>query len=218
MTQDVQASNALAKLHEQFVEAFRNNDYATLGAFYTPSAILMPPGRPTIAGREDILAFWQESQKILDLRFEPTDTVLLGTDVVREIGQLDVLSRGTGRETRARSVKYLQIWHKTESGWQITTLSWSGSGGGGGGRRGGGRGQGGRGQGGRGRGGGGGGAGAAGPGGGGPGGGPGGGRRGAGEGAGRRGPGRGGAGEGEGRGGGPRGERGGGRGGDRGGF
>lgn len=145
MSQDLQESTDLAKLHEGFTEAFRNNDFDALGKFYADSAVLLPPGKPMVTGREAILAFWQESQRILDLRFQTTDALLLSGDVMREVGQLEVLMRGAGRETTARTAKYLLIWQNVDGGWKITTGAWSGSGGagrrgraGGGGRRGGG--------------------------------------------------------------------------------
>ena len=139
----------LDQLHETFVEALRSNDLATLGGCYTENAVLLPPGKPIVSGREAITTYWQEAERIQDLVFEATDTKALGTGALREAGNLLVTTRGQGRETFNVASKYMTLWVQVDGGWKIDSIAWSrasapggggrkGGGGGGRGRRGGG--------------------------------------------------------------------------------
>jgi uncharacterized protein (TIGR02246 family) len=131
----------LEQLHETFVEALRSNDLAALGACYTENAVLLPPGQPMVAGREAVVSYWQKAERIQDLVFEATDTRALGTDALREAGNLLVTTRGQGRETFNVASKYISLWIKVDGVWKIDSTAWSrasGPGGGGRGRQGGG--------------------------------------------------------------------------------
>ncbi len=129
----------LDQLHETFVEALRSNDLATLGSCYTENAVLLPPGKPIVSGREAITTYWQEAERIQDLVFEATDTRALGTGALREAGNLLVTTRGQGRETFNVASKYMTLWVQVDGAWKIDSIAWSrASAPGGGGRKGGG--------------------------------------------------------------------------------
>jgi uncharacterized protein (TIGR02246 family) len=127
----------LEKLHEDFVEALRSNDFDALAAFYTDDAVLLPPGHALVAGREAVIAYWKEAERIQDLVFETTNVIKTGGDkVVREAGNLLVTSRGRGRETRNTASKYVSVWLQLDGGWKLDSTVWNGVGGGAGGREG----------------------------------------------------------------------------------
>lgn len=141
----------LEKLHEVFVEAFRSNDLKTLGACYTDHAVLLPPGRAIVSGRDAIVEFWQGAERIQDLIFEATDTKMLGDTVFREAGNLLVTTRGRGRDTFNIATKYVALWLQVDGAWKLDSNIWNNASRRGGGRqgRGGGGGRQGRGGGGR---------------------------------------------------------------------
>lgn len=127
----------LEKLHDKFVEAFLSNDIAALGACYTDDAVLLPPGRAIVSGRDAIVEFWQSSEHIQGLVFEATSTkMMLGDTVLREAGNLLLTSRGQGRETWNTAAKYVAVWLLIDGVWKLDSTIWNGaSGGAGGGRR-----------------------------------------------------------------------------------
>ena len=133
----------LDQLHETFVEALRSNDLKALGTCYTEEAVLLPPGRAILTGREAIVAYWQSAERIQDLIFEATDTKAFGDSALREAGNLLITTRGQGRDTFNVAAKYVMVWLKADGGWKIDSAVWNGAGGPGGGggrgRRGGGR-------------------------------------------------------------------------------
>ena len=127
----------IEKLHDKFVEAFLSNDIAALGACYTDDAVLLPPGRAIVSGRDAIVEYWQSAEKIQGLVFEATSTkMMLGNTVLREAGNLLLTSRGQGRETWNTAAKYLAVWLQIDGVWKLDSTIWNGAGGGaGGGRR-----------------------------------------------------------------------------------
>lgn len=126
----------LDQLHETFVETLRSNDLKALGACYTDAAVMLPPGRAIVTGREAIQAYWQGAERIQDLVFEATDTKAFGDAALREAGNLLITSRGQGRETFNVAAKYVAVWLKVDGGWKMDSMIWNGAGAGGGGRRG----------------------------------------------------------------------------------
>jgi uncharacterized protein (TIGR02246 family) len=117
----------LEQLHHDFVEAFRSNDLKAVGAFYTDDALLLPPGHPMVRGRDPIIAFWEGSARVLDLVFEPTELKMLGEAAFREAGNLLVVRRGTGRETRNMAAKYVSLWLKVDGAWKLESSIWNGA-------------------------------------------------------------------------------------------
>ena len=116
----------LEKLHDVFVEAFRSNDLKALGACYTDLAVLLPPGRAIVSGRDAIVEFWKGAEQIQDLTFEATDTrMVLGNTVFREVGNLLITRRGQGRETLNVAAKYLAIWVQMEGAWKLDSTMWN---------------------------------------------------------------------------------------------
>ncbi len=143
MADATQGKAELARLHADFIEAFRSNDDTAIGAFYADAAILLPPRRAAVSGRDAIMAFWKSAQRIQDLQFMPSDVRFIGDDGIREVGVLQITTRGQGRETRNLAAKYIMVWVKLDGVWKIDTSVWNAASGGQ--SAGGGRGQGGRG-------------------------------------------------------------------------
>jgi ketosteroid isomerase-like protein len=116
----------LEKLHHDFVEAFRNNDLKGLGEFFVTDALLLPPGRGVVAGREEIIKFWEKASRLIDLVFEATDVKMIGDSAFREAGNLLIVRRGPGRETRNVATKFVSLWVKVEDDWKLESLVWNG--------------------------------------------------------------------------------------------
>src|ERR1019366_4525104 len=100
-------------------EAFRSNDLKALGAFYSDDALLLPPGQAVLRGRDPIIAYWEGATRILDLVFETTEVRMLGDTAFREAGNLLVVRRGQGRETRNIPSKYISLWLKVDGAWKL---------------------------------------------------------------------------------------------------
>ena len=110
----------LEKLHDKFVEAFLSNDIAALGACYTDDAVLLPPGRAIVSGRDAIVEYWQSAEKIQGLVFEATSTkMMVGNTVLREAGNLLLTSRGQGREMFNTAAKYVAVWLQIDGDWKL---------------------------------------------------------------------------------------------------
>ena len=119
----------LEKLHEDFVEAFRSNDLKALGACYTDQAVLLPPGRAIVSGRDAIVDFWQSAEHIQDIVFEATDTRMMqGNTAFREAGKLLLTRRGQGRDVFNVAAKYLAIWLQVDGAWKLDSTVWNGAG------------------------------------------------------------------------------------------
>ena len=118
---------SLEQLRHAFLEAFRSNDHKALGACYTDEAVLMPPGRAIVSGRDAIVAFFQSAERIQDLIFEATNVKMLGDTALREAGNLLVTLRGRGRETRNVAAKYIALWVQAEGTWKLDSIIWNGA-------------------------------------------------------------------------------------------
>ena len=125
----------LEQLHDSFVEALKSNDVKALGACYTDDAVLLPPGRTVVAGRDAIVAYWQGAERIQDLTFEATETKAIGETGLREAGNLLITTRGQGRDTFNVAAKYMSVWLQVNGAWKLDSTAWNGATRGGAGRR-----------------------------------------------------------------------------------
>jgi len=122
---------ALEKLARQFEAAFNKKDAVALALLYAEDAILMPPNRPLVTGRQAIQAFYAKEfeQGLADLKLKTiasSSSGQLGFDV----GQSDVQVRpgdpsglllrgvGGGGAVRAQG-KYVTIYKRVGPDWKI---------------------------------------------------------------------------------------------------
>ena len=122
---DDQDVAALKTLHDGYLEAFRSNDQQALGAFYTETAVVLPPRGGMLTGRDEIVTFWRNAERIQDLRFEPKAVEKLGETAMREAGLLEIMVRGPDREVRVNPAKYMSVWLKTADGWKLDSSVWN---------------------------------------------------------------------------------------------
>ena len=83
---------ALKKLHDDFLTAFRSNDQQALGAFYTDTAVLLPARGGMLTGRDEIVTFWRNAERIQDLRFEPQAVEELGEYALRNYTEIKTVT------------------------------------------------------------------------------------------------------------------------------
>ena len=132
-----QQSPRTEELNKKFVEAFKTRNFAPVAAMFADDAVILPPRRNIVTGRDTIQSFWTQSRRLLDLKFESISFTPLGGDVAREIGFLSMrMKRGGGRRQNQRggegeqaflevSGKYLFLWRKVGGEWKLESIMWN---------------------------------------------------------------------------------------------
>lgn len=117
----------LDRLHDDFVEAFRSGDAEALSRFFNEDAVMLPPARTIVAGREAVAAYWKDARRIQDLIFEPTSVKpMSGGTSVREAGNLLVTARrGEDGPAFNTAAKYVAVWIQDDKGWKIDSIMWN---------------------------------------------------------------------------------------------
>lgn len=89
------AGQAIRDQVQAFAAAFNRGDAATIASFHAEDAVIMPPGRPSIKGRENIQKFWQGAfnNGAKDLSIAPFEVQVVG-DVGIEIADLKAMVGG----------------------------------------------------------------------------------------------------------------------------
>ena len=139
----VAQSAMIEGLNKQFVEAFKTRDFSAVADMFTDDAVMLPPRRNIITGKNKIQSFWTRSKRLHELKFDTDSVTTLGSDVVREIGTLRMLvgRSGAGRggddsgeagsdqaeraQPREISGKYVFVWRKLNDGWKLETSIWN---------------------------------------------------------------------------------------------
>lgn len=92
--------------------------------YYAADATVLPAGAPAASGHAAIRAFWTVGVKEVQRISLTTLSVMpLAPDVVQEIGSIKMFTREATPKPIA--AKYVVIWRKTASGWQIATDIWN---------------------------------------------------------------------------------------------
>jgi uncharacterized protein (TIGR02246 family) len=94
----------------QFVEAYNAQDVTAVAGFYSPDAVLLPPGQASVRGREAIAAHYAEAfaAGARDLQFQTFD-IRASEDMAVEIGETVVMV-GTQRIVG----RYMHLWQVVE--------------------------------------------------------------------------------------------------------
>ncbi|MDI9933049.1 DUF4440 domain-containing protein [Rhodococcus sp. IEGM 1354] len=113
-------------LNRGFGEAFSRGDGAGVASVYVDNAILLPPGGPTVHGRDEIASFWQGVIDAGGVAIE-LETVALDFfgDVAREIGRGDLTMASADGSTSKSGLKYVVFWMLTPNGWRYETDIWN---------------------------------------------------------------------------------------------
>ncbi len=123
MTDLADIRSAIHAGDETFGAKIRAGDAAGVAALYSDSAMLLPPGSPTVTGRENIQAFWQAvmNMGIKDARLEPVEVEAFG-DTAIEVGKYTL--KVEGGQT-ADQGKYVVVWKEEGGAWKLHRDVWN---------------------------------------------------------------------------------------------
>ncbi|MBA2626640.1 MAG: DUF4440 domain-containing protein [Gemmatimonadales bacterium] len=111
---------ALADATERYVVASVQGDATALARLYTDSAVLLPPGREPVEGREAIEAFWRGGlEEGLQVR---TSRIEVSGNVAYTIGRWHLPATA---EDPADSGKLVLCWKREGSQWKLTADIWN---------------------------------------------------------------------------------------------
>jgi len=146
----VTQSPMIEALNKQFIEALKTRNFAAVAGMFADEAIMMPPRRNIITGRNKIQSYWTRATRIREIKFNTDNVTTLGDDVIREIGMLRMQVERPGRlgaaggsqdeggegaaagaaeaaELRSREIlgKYVFLWRKINGEWKLETSIWN---------------------------------------------------------------------------------------------
>ncbi len=115
----------VAERNAAFMAAIAAGDGAAAAANYTEDAVVMPPGMPSVEGREAIGQFWQGgiSAGIARVELAPGDVTATSADTIIE--------RSTARVFNAAGDvidegKYVVVWRRVDGQWFMSWDIWNG--------------------------------------------------------------------------------------------
>jgi uncharacterized protein (TIGR02246 family) len=139
-----QPSPMTEELNNRFAEAFKTRDFAAVAAMFTDDAVMLPPRRDEVIGRNKIESFWSDAARIKELKFDTDSVTALGDDTAREIGKLlmrieqrrnraarqdDDEDEGSvdtnGAQSKKIAGKYVFVWRKIGLEWKLETGIWN---------------------------------------------------------------------------------------------
>ena len=117
-----EAETDIQKAKAQYMAAFNKGDAAGVAQLYTDTAYLMPPGSPTITGREAIQSYWDAGIKagVKNLVLAPGKIDQFG-EIAREIGNYSFETKdGTKQEGKWVGLRTPQY-----GSWKLDTDVWN---------------------------------------------------------------------------------------------
>ena len=120
---------AIKKLYEQVVAAVNANDAGALVALFTDDAMLLPPNRTVIVGKEAVGDFFR---RILD-----RNTVEVGSANLEEVfvsggwafardTAVDIFTPKGGGEARQNNIKHVYLLQRQSDGsWRLARMMWN---------------------------------------------------------------------------------------------
>ena len=96
---------------------FNEGDAAKTAAHYADDAQILPPGRPTIAGKPAIAAYFQANiDKYISFGTDAQWSLVRG-DIAIEQGLYNIRNVKVGQDVEAG--KYVRIWKKVDGTWKL---------------------------------------------------------------------------------------------------
>lgn len=125
---DSGARAEIERLGRQWEEAANTGQVERLMEVYSPEAVILPPGGPTIEGSETIRELFRQEFERFDTKiaFTTTEIVIEGDMAYRRGGYVwRGTPRGTGQPLETRN-KFLEIWKRQPDGsWRIAVDMWN---------------------------------------------------------------------------------------------
>ena len=120
------SSDTLQAMGRKFGEAFVKRDAASVAAFFTKDAKIVPAAGPAVSGT-DILPFWQ---KVLEAHVDGhtlqiTQSQSLGTDLVWATGRWTAESPEASGVTTGVEGEFCQLWAIEGDEWKIRYVEWN---------------------------------------------------------------------------------------------
>ncbi len=117
--EDIQATNRVFE-----GEVIGRRDFGALERVYTRNARLLPPGAPTVTGRDAIADFWRgavASMNVQSLRLHTLSLDVFG-DQAQEVGRAELAVEGGGAPM---ALKYVVLWKREDGGWRMDVDIWN---------------------------------------------------------------------------------------------
>jgi len=119
---------AIEKVNLKFTEGFHKGDAAATAAAYTEDAVICPPNREMIRGRQGIEEFWGAAMRMGVKGVVLTTVELSGNgDTVQELGKYALKIQPQGKEPVEDKGKYVVVWKRTAEGWKYHWDIWNSS-------------------------------------------------------------------------------------------
>ena len=114
--------DSLDSFYESLVAAASSGDTVGYVSHYMSEGVLMAPNRPAIEGREEIGAWFEKFQAILELDVETFEQAQV--DVIGEVALVRYLTAGNYLKKKSQErvpyeQKYLDVLRWVEGGWLI---------------------------------------------------------------------------------------------------
>ena len=117
--EDIQATN---RVFEE--EVIGRRDFGALERVYTRNARLLPPGAPTVTGRDAIADFWRGAVAAMNVQRLRLHTLSLDVfgDQAQEVGRAELAVEGGGAPM---ALKYVVLWKREDGGWRMDVDIWN---------------------------------------------------------------------------------------------
>ncbi|HEV8335449.1 MAG TPA: SgcJ/EcaC family oxidoreductase [Candidatus Polarisedimenticolia bacterium] len=122
-----EAKAAIEKVNVAFTRAFERGDAAALAEMYTVDAIVFPPDKEMIKGRDAIGEFWKATRDggVTSATLTTLDVGRSG-DLAYEVGTASLTIQSTGREPTTANAKYVVVWKRAAGSWKLHRDIWNG--------------------------------------------------------------------------------------------
>jgi len=113
---------ALRQVHDDWIAAYASGDVDALERFYLPTSVIMPDGRPTCTGWDEIRAFFVPGFERFNYQADANlQSVTVSGDLAALHGEVKIaLTPKAGGDTITRTLRYLIVFTRhTDGSWRI---------------------------------------------------------------------------------------------------
>lgn len=122
-----QLRQALQETNDEAARILESGDLAGLDAVYTADATILPPGAPSVTGREGIKAYWDAGHREMGITGAELTTVDLrrAGDRVIEIGNAEITVEAEDGGSDRLPFKYVVVWKQENGAWKWHVDIWN---------------------------------------------------------------------------------------------